>query len=158
LKSLFPGLKIVFTISPVRHWKDGAHGNQISKSILFLAVEELLNHPVAPHYFPAYEIVNDDLRDYRFYGDDMLHPSATAINYIWNAFTGCYLESSTVNIWNEVVKITKACNHRSRDESILNLRNFADRMLSQISEIESKVPFVDFSAERKYFRSLSENE
>ena len=87
-------MKVVFTISPVRHWKDGAHGNQVSKSVLFLAVEELLNHSVSPQYFPAYELVMDDLRDYRFYNDDMLHPSTTAINYIWDAFSGCYMENN----------------------------------------------------------------
>ena len=80
LNTLFPDLKVVFTISPVRHWKDGAHGNQVSKSVLFLAVEELLKHAVSPQYFPAYELVMDDLRDYRFYNDDMLHPSPMAIN------------------------------------------------------------------------------
>ena len=86
LHLLFPQLKVVFTISPVRHWKDGAHGNQVSKSVLFVAVEELLKQKTAPQYFPAYELVMDDLRDYRFYNDDMLHPSTSAINYIWDVF------------------------------------------------------------------------
>jgi len=81
LQSNFPGLKIVFTVSPVRHWKDGAHGNQVSKSVLFVAINELMKHKTSPGYFPAYELVMDDLRDYRFYNDDMLHPSASAINY-----------------------------------------------------------------------------
>ncbi len=75
LKLLFPALKVIFTISPVRHWKDGAHGNQISKSVLFVALNELQKHKSSPEYFPAYELLMDDLRDYRFYGDDMLHPS-----------------------------------------------------------------------------------
>ena len=80
LHSMFPALRVVFTISPVRHWKDGAHGNQVSKSVLFLAVEELLGHSSHPVYFPAYELLMDDLRDYRFYDDDLLHPSAAAID------------------------------------------------------------------------------
>jgi len=147
-------LKVVFTISPVRHWKDGAHGNQVSKSVLFLAVEELLNHSVSPQYFPAYELVMDDLRDYRFYNDDMLHPSTTAINYIWDAFSGCYMENKTMNIWNEVVKITKACNHRFNTDSGFKINNFAERMLKQISVIEDKVPLIDLSPERNYFHNL----
>src|SRR5450759_3607604 len=98
LNTLFPDLKVIFTISPVRHCKDGAHGNQVSKSVLFLAVEELLKHSVSPHYFPAYELVMDDLRDYRFYNDDLIHPSPLAINYIWDAFSGCYMEKTTLNI------------------------------------------------------------
>ncbi|MCX6321563.1 MAG: GSCFA domain-containing protein [Bacteroidia bacterium] len=154
LHSLFPQLKVVFTISPVRHWKDGAHGNQISKSVLFLAVEELLNHPVSPQYFPAYEMVMDDLRDYRFYNDDMLHPSTTAINYIWDAFSRCFMENKTMNIWNEVVKITKACTHRLNAGSGFKINSFAERMLQQISDIEGKVPLIDLSHERNYFLNL----
>lgn len=154
LNTLFPDLKVIFTISPVRHWKDGAHGNQVSKSVLFLAVEELLKHSVSPHYFPAYELVMDDLRDYRFYNDDMLHPSPLAINYIWDAFSGCYMEKTTLNTWNEVVKITKACNHRLHTDSRIKTESFASRMLSRISEIEARVPLVNLSSEKSYFLNL----
>lgn len=154
LQLLYPKLKVVFTISPVRHWKDGAHGNQVSKSVLFLAVEELLKHSASPQYFPAYELVMDDLRDYRYYADDMLHPSNTAINYLWNAFSSCYLENRTLKIWNEVVKITKACSHRFHTDSDAKIQNFAERMLKQISDIEGKVPSLDLSGERNYFLEL----
>jgi hypothetical protein len=154
LHELFPRLKIVFTISPVRHWKDGAHGNQISKSVLLLAVEELLNHPSSPKYFPAYELVMDELRDYRFYKDDMLHPSEMAINYIWEAFSGCYMEAKTLNIWDRVNKITKACNHRLNTDSPLKVKYFAERMLTQISEVEADVPVIDLSFEKNYFQNL----
>jgi hypothetical protein len=154
LNELFPGLKIIFTISPVRHWKDGAHGNQVSKSILFVAVEELLNQSLGIQYFPAYELVMDDLRDYRFYNDDMLHPSDTAINYIWEAFSGCYLESKTVKIYNEVVKITKACKHRLLTDSPSKIKKFASIMLDHISEIEAVIPEIDLSVEKIYFQNL----
>ena len=154
LHSLFPRLKVVFTISPVRHWKDGAHGNQVSKSVLFLAVEELMKHDVSLRYFPAYELLMDDLRDYRFYNDDMLHPTPTAINYIWDAFSQCYMESKTMNIWNEVIKITKACKHRLNTDSAIKINNFAERMLKQISQIESKIPEMNLSEERNYFLRL----
>lgn len=154
LHSLFPRLKVVFTISPVRHWKDGAHGNQVSKSVLFLAVEELMKHNVSLRYFPAYELLMDDLRDYRFYNDDMLHPTPTAINYIWDAFSQCYMESKTMNIWNEVIKITKACKHRLNTDSAIKINNFSERMLKQISQIESKIPEMNLSEERNYFLRL----
>ena len=154
LQSLFPKLHVVFTISPVRHWKDGAHGNQVSKSVLFLAVEELLKHKIDPKYFPAYELVMDDLRDYRFYSEDMLHPSSSAINYIWEAFTGCYLDSKTIRTWNEVVKITKACNHRFNTDSDTKIKNFAERILRQISEIKDKFPAIDLSREQNYFLKM----
>jgi hypothetical protein len=154
LQLLFPQLKVVFTISPVRHWKDGAHGNQVSKSVLFLAVEELLKHKSAPKYFPAYELVMDDLRDYRFYNDDMLHPSTSAINYIWESFTGCYFDNVTLNIWREAAKITRAFNHRFNLDSESKRKYFAERILKQISDIKIKVPEIDFSTEEDYFLKM----
>lgn len=154
LNSLFPGLKIIFTISPVRHWKDGAHGNQVSKSILFIAVEELLKHKVSPQYFPAYELVMDDLRDYRFYDEDMLHPSAQAINYIWDAFADCYLDNKTLNIWKEVSKLTRAFNHHFNTGSAAGKKDFAVRMLRLISELKVKLPAIDFSKEEDYFLKM----
>ena len=154
LHSLFPRLQIVFTISPVRHWKDGAHGNQISKSVLFVAVDELMNHNTNPGYFPSYELVMDDLRDYRFYNDDMLHPSTSAINYIWEAFAGCYLDNGTISIWKEIVKITKAFNHRFNTESEIKRNYFAERILKQISEMKIKMPTIDFSREEEYFLKM----
>lgn len=153
LKEQFPELKVIFTISPVRHWKDGAHGNQVSKSVLFLAIEELLKHPAGPGYFPAYEILMDELRDYRFYADDMLHPSSLAVNYIWEKFAGCYLDQSTLQTWKEASKITLAMKHRLTAENIEENRKFADKMLSRIDRIESGNK-IDFSVEKKYFQSL----
>ena len=155
LNTLFPLLKVVFTISPVRHWKDGAHGNQVSKSVLFMAVEELIRHHGSPQYFPAYELVMDDLRDYRFYNNDMFHPSTMAIDYIWEAFSGCYLENKTIKIRNEVVKITKACQHRLNTDSHTKIKDFADRMLKQIRDIEGKVPSIILTSEKNYFLNLT---
>lgn len=154
LHSLFPELKVIFTISPVRHWKDGAHGNQVSKSILFIAVEELLGHKTAPKYFPAYELVMDDLRDYRFYSDDMLHPSSSAINYIWEAFTGCYFDKNTLNTWKAVAKVSKAFNHRFNTDAEIRKNYFAEKLLKQISDIKVKVPTIDLSKEEDYFLKM----
>lgn len=82
-----PDRQFIFTVSPVRHLKDGAHGNMVSKSTLILAVEELCRlFPQQVDYFPSYEIVTDELRDYRFYAEDMVHPSEVAVNYIWERF------------------------------------------------------------------------
>ena len=91
-----PDLKIVFTISPFRYAKYGYHGNQLAKSTLMLAVEEVRkNYPDSVCYFPAYEIMMDELRDYRFYTEDMLHPSGVAVDYIWD----CLVKSSMDTIW-----------------------------------------------------------
>jgi hypothetical protein len=154
LNAFNPELKVVFTVSPVRHWKDGAHGNQISKSVLFLAIEELLKYDFTSGYFPAYELVMDDLRDYRYYADDMLHPSDLAVNYIWGAFTESYFEKRTFNIYNEVSKITKACHHKLKTDSDARIKDFAERMLAQISDIEKSVSSINLSFEKNYFQSL----
>ena len=84
-----PEKEFIFTVSPIRHFKDGAHGNQISKSTLLLALDEVLaKFPERCEYFPAYEIVLDELRDYRFYAADMIHPSDQAVDYLWSRFVG----------------------------------------------------------------------
>ena len=91
-----PNLKLLFTVSPVRHWKDGAHENQLSKSILHLAIDELqMRYSGHVLYFPAYELMMDELRDYRFYGEDMLHPSSVAVDYIWERFAKVYFSDAT---------------------------------------------------------------
>ena len=156
LQSAYPGIKVIFTVSPVRHWKDGAHGNQVSKSVLFLAIEELLNHPSSPGYFPAYEILMDELRDYRFYNEDMLHPSQTAVDYIWEAFSSCYLDESTSKTWNEAAKITRAAKHRISSGNTEKIREFAINMLTRISKLESSIKEINFSTEKEYFESLAD--
>ena len=85
-----PKLKIVFTISPVRHWKDGAEQNNLSKSILKVSIDKICKQNPEASYYPSYEIMMDDLRDYRFYKDDMLHPNNIAIEYIWNHFSDLF--------------------------------------------------------------------
>jgi hypothetical protein len=154
LKELYPELKVIFTVSPVRHWKDGAHGNQVSKSVLFLAIEQLQKHITSPGYFPAYEIIIDELRDYRFYEEDMLHPSKSAINYIRESFSACYMDEKTMKVWKEASKITKATKHRFINDNSREVKIFAENMLFQISEIEKKVPGINFSEEKTYFQGL----
>lgn len=157
LSAFNPGLRVVFTVSPVRHWKDGAHGNQVSKSVLFLAIEELLKHRSVPEYFPAYELQMDDLRDYRFYADDMLHPSRSAIEYIWEKFSDAYFDTPTRELQSQILKITKAMHHRIKTESHSGIKAFTENMLSLISEFESRNAQIDFSHEKKYFRNLSDS-
>lgn len=90
-----PEKEFMFTVSPIRHFKDGAHGNQISKSTLLLALDEVLaKFPERCEYFPAYEIVLDELRDYRFYAADMIHPSDQAVDYLWSRFVGFAMPES----------------------------------------------------------------
>lgn len=150
----WPEMKIIFTVSPVRHWKDGAHGNQVSKSILLLAIENLLNHPAAPGYFPAYEIMMDELRDYRFYDKDMLHPSETAVEFIWELFSEAWIEKESMKIWTEASAVTKATRHRVTGDSPQKTREFASGMLDKISKLHSKYKDIDLTSQRSYFENL----
>jgi hypothetical protein len=154
LNAFNPSLKVVFTISPVRHWKDGAHGNQVSKSTLFLAVEELLKNSSSPGYFPAYELVMDDLRDYRFYGADMLHPSAEAVNYIWDLFAATYIENKTFDTWKELYKISRAVEHNLLTDSPAGISMFAKKMLKKLEIIALKTPSIDLCREKDYFLTI----
>ena len=93
-----PSLQILFTVSPIRHLADGAHGNQLSKATLLLATDQLLhNHPDRLHYFPSYEIILDELRDYRFFGPDMAHPTPLAADLVWQRFQETYFSSTDRN-------------------------------------------------------------
>lgn len=95
LADRYPDKRFIFTVSPIRHLKDGAHGNQLSKSTLLLAEDSVVNeHPGQCMYFPVYEFMMDELRDYRFYAEDMVHPSAQAVNYIWERFCSTALPES----------------------------------------------------------------
>ena len=112
LQQEFPELNIIFTVSPVRHLKDGFEGNTLSKATLHLAVENICANLERCHYFPAYELVCDDLRDYRFYASDLVHPSDMAIEYIWEGFCDTFLDDSGKDKIKEGNKKFKALNHR----------------------------------------------
>jgi hypothetical protein len=154
LHSFNSDLRVIFTVSPVRHWKDGPYGNNLSKSILFLAIENLLQHKVVEGYFPAYELIMDDLRDYRYYAEDMLHPSQTAVDYIWEAFSDCYFERETVALWKEIHGVTKARNHRFLSDSPAGKKEFANNILKKISAIEKRNPDISLVDEKLYFLNL----
>lgn len=148
LMKLRPSLKIIFTVSPIRHIRDGLHGNQLSKSTLLLAIDELQNHwKKNTHYFPAYEIVLDELRDYRFFADDMCHPSSLAIDYIWEKFIKFAVSSDTQQVITECQKINKALRHRpfnyQSEEHQLFLRN----LLLKLEELSKRYPNLAFNKE-----------
>ncbi len=111
MHQLNPDLNIVFTVSPVRHWRDGAEGNSLSKATLRVLVDSLCQEENC-HYFPSYEIMMDDLRDYRFYKDDMLHPTDQAVAYIWEKFSQASLTDEAARIGKEHEKHWKRSQHR----------------------------------------------
>lgn len=150
-----PDLKIIFTISPVRHWKDGAIGNQLSKSILNVAVHGLINrYPSNAFYFPAYEILMDDLRDYRFYADDMLHPSKGAVNYIWEKFKGSLIDTKSLALVGEIERIISAVNHKPFNPSAQEYKAFVMNILEQIRKIKMGNPTLDFTKEVELLSNL----
>jgi len=155
LQNKLPQLKIIFTVSPVRHWKDGPYGNQVSKSVLFLVIDKLLNKFSQTSYFPSYEIMMDDLRDYRFYSSDMLHPSETAIDYIWEKFCETYFDVVTKDHWNDASEISRAMTHRIRDEQSTDTKRFIEIMLGKIKVFESKVPSADLRRAYEWIESLN---
>lgn len=113
LPGLPKALKVIFTVSPVRHWKDGAHENTLSKSVLHLAIDELQRVFPSTGYFPAYELVIDELRDYRFFNDDMVHPSDLAVDYVWQQFINYGFTTDTRTIIREVEHFRRMEQHRS---------------------------------------------
>lgn len=145
-----PKAKVVFTVSPIRHWKDGAHENQLSKATLLLAIEALQKaYPDRVDYFPAYEIMMDELRDYRYYADDMFHPSPLAVEYIWQRFKeNRFTEESTqaMSAWEE---IRKAISHRPFHPEGEAYRQFIHQTLLKMEQLQKKFPSFDLEKERE---------
>ncbi len=153
LNEINPKLNIIFTVSPVRHWKDGAVQNQLSKSTLILAIHQLKNKFRNVEYFPAYEIMMDDLRDYRFYADDMLHPSNKAVDYIWDQFAQTYFEKETFGIVNEIKQVFFAKNHRPINPNTKEYNKFLESQIVKIQGLVNKYPFLDLMQELDYFQN-----
>jgi hypothetical protein len=153
LKAFNPGIKTVLTVSPIRHWKDGAEMNQVSKSTLLLLIYELRKKFPEIDYYPSYEILMDELRDYRFYADDMLHLSEVAVDYIWNSFVSTYIDEKSKVIISEIEKLNKAINHRPFNINSKAYQEFVNTHLKYIKTLEKKYPLLDFSKEKDFFIS-----
>lgn len=153
-----PQLQLVFTVSPIRHFKDGAHENQLSKSTLHLAIAALKEHfGRNVHYFPAYEIVMDELRDYRFYTSDMLHPSDVAVDYLWKRFSETYFTDQTLSIMQEWAEIYRALQHRPLNGVTENYQSFLLQTKDKIARFSHKYPFISCKSEMKKLNSILEN-
>jgi len=128
----------LFTVSPVRHLKDGAHENQISKATLLLAVDELREKYSNILYFPAYEVFMDELRDYRYYAEDMIHPSTVAINYIWELFTTSLIKGEDIKLMELVGKLNEMKNHRpffQKSDSFKKFETERSKLQGVVSEL-----------------------
>lgn len=152
LQRINPSLQVIFTVSPIRHWKDGAHENQVSKSTLFLAIDSMQKSIQNSGYFPAYELLMDDLRDYRFYDEDMLHPSAVAIEYIWEIFSKTYFSKETISLISQIESVQKAIKHRPFNVTSDSYKTFIHSTIEDCESLSQKYPFVDFSEELAFLR------
>ncbi len=151
LRRLNPKIKLIFTVSPIRHLKDGAVGNQVSKSTLILAINELVNLYDFVSYFSSYEIVNDELRDYRFYASDLTHLTDFTVDYIWEKIETSLLSENILDDLKLAKKLSKSLNHRFLDNKSKESKIFKEKIKKQINELKNRNSSIDFSAfERSY--------
>jgi lysophospholipase L1-like esterase len=148
IQTINPNVSFIFTISPVRHIKDGFAENQLSKSHLFTAVHQVLkthNSKLITHnYFPSYEIMMDELRDYRFYTEDMLHPNQVAIDYIWHKFSENYISDESISLMQEVDEIQKSLRHRSFNPESEQHQKFLAKLQQKMKSLGEKWPNIKF--------------
>lgn len=153
IKTINPSIQVIFTVSPVRHLSDGAVANSRSKARLLLAIEQLCNEGYG-YYFPAYEILIDDLRDYRFYTNDFVHPSELAINYIFDIFANTFFSVDTIEYNHAIEEILKAVQHRIEYPQHSSVQAFKNQILQKIERLTLQFPDLNFDNEIQYLLSL----
>ncbi len=144
IRVINPKCVIIHTVSPVRHLKDGLIENSRSKAHLVAGVQEVIRPVKLTHYFPSYEIMMDELRDYRFYAQDLLHPNETAISIIWNAFNTTWLAPETRSLQKEIAGIQKGLLHKPFHEHSKGHRIFKKDLALKISKVQKMLPWARF--------------
>lgn len=142
IHSINPDCTFIFTVSPVRHLKDGFVENQLSKAHLISAIYNSQLATRNSNYFPSYEIMMDDLRDYRFYSEDMLHPNQVAIDYIWQQFKNVHLSESSYVVMDEIDSIQKGLAHRPFNPNTAQHQLFVEKLQQRIALLQKKYPFI----------------
>lgn len=149
LKNEFPHLNVIFTVSPVRHVKDGLIENNLSKAHLLAAVHQLTHEFDFVHYFPTYELVLDELRDYAYYKADGIHPNEFAIEKIWNAFNKTYISNKTVEVLNDFERLSQQVKHKQLHEASDEAKLFKEKLKHQLREFQTKHPNVQLTEAMK---------
>jgi lysophospholipase L1-like esterase len=144
IKSVNPKASIIFTVSPVRHIKDGFIQNQQSKSHLIAGIHNVIEPRKNIHYFPSYEIMMDELRDYRFYNEDMIHPNQTAINYIWEKFVYSWINESSIQTMKQVEEIQKGLTHKPFNPNSEAHQKFLEKLTLKKEQLKKELPFINF--------------
>lgn len=151
VRAFNPSIRILFTISPVRHYREGLVENNRSKGTLHLAVAQMQNQFDDVFYFPAYELIIDDLRDYRFYAEDMVHPNYAATRYIWEKFSAAIFDEETLSLMQPLEQLRTAMQHRPLHPGTAAHRQFLNNMLAKTKQLSSRYPFLDLREELAYF-------
>lgn len=147
LRNVNPSLNLLFTVSPVKHLKDGVVENSRSKAILIEAVRQLESTFEHCHYFPAYEIVQDVLRDYRFYDKDLAHPNEQAVDYIWSQFLKACIEEKDHELIKKIEEIMQGLQHRPRFPDTVANKKFKFALSEKINKLTCSIPYLDFAKE-----------
>ncbi len=147
MKAQLPGLEIIATVSPVRHLRDGLMENQRSKATLLLALDEIGQRLPYVHYFPAYEILLDDLRDYRFYAEDMAHPSPQATDYIWQYFEQAFFDEKTRALNGRIERVLSAMAHRPFHPQSVEHQEFIKKELDALRQLVGEFQGLGFEGE-----------
>lgn len=153
LKSFNSNLHILFTVSPVRHLKDGFIENNRSKGSLLLAIEKMVHAHTHCHYFPSYELLIDDLRDYRFYAEDMVHPNYLATRYVWEKFSVSAIDGKTREVFKEIDQLNAAMKHKAMHPGSKDHVKFMEKCRLTLAELQSRFPQLDLQQEATYFNS-----
>lgn len=151
LRELNPGLKVMITVSPVKHLRDGVVENSLSKAVLSVAAHGIVKANDLCFYFPAYELVNDDLRDYRFYEADMAHPNQQAIDYVWQKFSGSFFDPASRPLLDRLAALNTAFRHRPLQEATQAFADFKSAQLQKCLELKTDFPYLDLNTEINYF-------
>ncbi len=144
VKSINPETTIIYTVSPVRHIKDGFIENQRSKAHLLSAIHQVVESRNNTHYFPSYEIMMDELRDYRFYAEDMIHPNQTAIDYIWEKFSEVWFSEEAIETMKEVETIQKGLMHKPFNPNSEAHQIFLKKLQQKKETLLQAFPFMNF--------------
>lgn len=151
LKGFNPALQIIFTVSPVRHLREGLVENNRSKAILIHAVHETIANNNSIYYFPAYEYVIDDLRDYRFYAEDLVHPNYAATQYVWEKWVESYYSEETQQIMKQVAELQLAMQHKPFNKASKAHQQFLQNCLQKAATLLDQCPFLDLQAAISFF-------
>ena len=159
MRSKNPDLHLVFTVSPIRHLKDGAHENQLSKSILLLAIDELTSKygDKVISYFPSYELLLDELRDYRFYAADMNHPGEVAVDFIREKFVASIMDNEAIAFSAELGKILLALKHKTLNSNDNRYILFIENQIKKTMQLQIKYPFIDLEKVKKKLHEKIDN-